>query len=123
MTLSSDAPARRADDFSSLAWGKVDLSLCPRIVVPPPGPQSAAWHRRCTAHFKGLSSQVTLFPVAFESGEGCVLVDVDGNRQTAMTYMVRSVPTLLLFKGGAVVQQSVGLINAKKLKDMLEKVL
>jgi 4-aminobutyrate aminotransferase-like enzyme len=27
-----------------------------------------------------LSSQVKLFPVAFESGEGCVLVDVDGNR-------------------------------------------
>jgi 4-aminobutyrate aminotransferase-like enzyme len=66
--------------FSTLAWGRVDLSSCPRIVVPAPGPESLAWHRRCTQHFKGLSSQVTLFPVAFQSGQGCVLVDVDGNR-------------------------------------------
>jgi 4-aminobutyrate aminotransferase-like enzyme len=50
------------------------------MTVPAPGPKSAEWHRRCTKHFKGLSSQVALFPVAFESGKGCVLVDVDGNR-------------------------------------------
>jgi 4-aminobutyrate aminotransferase-like enzyme len=58
----------------------VDLRRCPRIVVPPPGPRSNDCHQRCTRYFKGLSSQVKLFPVAFESGEGCVLVDVDGNR-------------------------------------------
>ena len=40
---------------------------------------SRAWHDRCTRYFKGLSSQVKLFPVAFESGRGCVLRDVDGN--------------------------------------------
>jgi len=66
--------------FSSLDWAKVDLSCCPKIQVPPPGPKSDEYHRRCTRHFKGLSGQVKLFPVAFESGEGCVLVDVDGNR-------------------------------------------
>ena len=48
--------------------------------MPPPGPKSRECHARCTRHFKGLSSQVKLFPVAFESGDGCVLVDVDGNR-------------------------------------------
>jgi 4-aminobutyrate aminotransferase-like enzyme len=66
--------------FSSLEWGKVNLSRIPAISVPPPGPQSQEQHRRCTRYFKGLSSQVKLFPVAFESGEGCVLTDVDGNR-------------------------------------------
>lgn len=50
-------------------------------------------------------------------------VDVDGNRQTAMNYMVRSIPTLLLFKDGKVAEQSVGLVNAVKLKGMLDKVL
>jgi len=61
-------------------WAKVDLTQIPDIVTPPPGPASQACHARCTAHFKGLSGQVKLFPVAFESGRGCVLTDVDGNR-------------------------------------------
>lgn len=60
-------------------WAHVDLSRYPRIVTPPPGPKSKEWHARCTKHFKGLSGQVKLFPVAFESGSGCTLRDVDGN--------------------------------------------
>jgi 4-aminobutyrate aminotransferase-like enzyme len=60
-------------------WAHVDLSRIPNIKVPPPGPGSQTWHDRCTTYFKGLSSQVKLFPVAFESGYGCVLRDVDGN--------------------------------------------
>nr|MBC8875779.1 aminotransferase class III-fold pyridoxal phosphate-dependent enzyme [Planctomycetota bacterium] len=67
-------------DSSTLSWAKVDLNRFPEIVVPPPGPKSNDYHQRCTKHFKGLSSQVKLFPVAFESGEGCTLVDVDGNK-------------------------------------------
>ena len=61
-------------------WGHVDLDTCPQIVVPPPGPKSIELHGRCTKYFKGLSEQVKLFPVAFESGHGCTLTDVDGNR-------------------------------------------
>jgi 4-aminobutyrate aminotransferase-like enzyme len=52
----------------------------PHMAVAPPGPKSQALHARCARYFKGLSSQVKLFPVAFESGRGCVLRDVDGNR-------------------------------------------
>jgi 4-aminobutyrate aminotransferase-like enzyme len=59
--------------------GEIDLPKAPRIVVTPPGPKSKALHARCTKYFKGLSSQVKLFPVAFESGQGCTLRDVDGN--------------------------------------------
>lgn len=72
------SPAGNA--FSSLEWGRVDLSQVPSITVPPPGPLSQQQHAQCTRYFKGLSSQVKLFPVAFESGQGCVLRDVDGNR-------------------------------------------
>ena len=60
-------------------WAHVDLGAVPNIKVTPPGPESQAWHERCTTYFKGLSGQVKLFPVAFESGYGCVLRDVDGN--------------------------------------------
>lgn len=68
------------DTLSTLEWGRVDLTQVPHVPVPPPGPLSQDWHRRCTQYFKGLSGQVKLFPVTFESGEGCVLRDVDGNR-------------------------------------------
>jgi 4-aminobutyrate aminotransferase-like enzyme len=61
-------------------WAHVDLSEYPCIEVPPPGPKSKALHDRCTKYFKGLSAQVKLFPVAFESGRGCTLIDVDGNK-------------------------------------------
>jgi 4-aminobutyrate aminotransferase-like enzyme len=65
--------------FSTLEWGKTDLTKYPKMVTAAPGPQSKHWHERCTKYFKGLSGQVKLFPVTFESGEGCVLRDVDGN--------------------------------------------
>lgn len=60
-------------------WAHVDLTQVPDIRVMPPGPRSKALHSRCTQYFKGLSSQVKLFPVAFESGHGCILKDADGN--------------------------------------------
>lgn len=61
-------------------WAHVDLSEYPRMRVPAPGPRSRELHERCTRYFKGLSGQVKLFPVVFESVRGCTLVDVDGNR-------------------------------------------
>ena len=64
---------------STLEWAKLDLSACPRIVTDLPGPKSKHYHDRCTQYFKGLSSQVKLFPVTFESGDKCMLRDVDGN--------------------------------------------
>jgi len=60
-------------------WAHVDLDKVPRVATPPPGPKSRQYHERCTRYFKGLSSQVKLFPVVFESGAGCTLTDVDGN--------------------------------------------
>jgi 4-aminobutyrate aminotransferase-like enzyme len=61
-------------------WAKVDLTQYPKMVVPAPGPKSKAMHDRCCKHFKGLSGQVKLFPVVFESGYGCTLKDIDGNQ-------------------------------------------
>jgi 4-aminobutyrate aminotransferase-like enzyme len=64
---------------NSKYWAHVDLTKYPNMRVPAPGPESKKWHDRCTKYFKGLSSQVKLFPVTFESGHGCILRDVDGN--------------------------------------------
>ena len=67
--------------MSKQAWHYVDPATVPHLVTQEiPGPKSRDWHARCTKHFKGLSEQVKLFPVSFESGFGCTLTDVDGNR-------------------------------------------
>jgi 4-aminobutyrate aminotransferase-like enzyme len=78
-TATPPTPPAPTDDFDSRRWGSVDLDAVPHLVTPTPGPQSEQVHARCTKYFKGLSGQVKLFPVAFESGRGCVLRDVDGN--------------------------------------------
>ncbi len=67
------------NELMEASWSHVDLNHVPNMPVPPPGPESQAMHARCTKHFKGLSGQVKLFPVVFESGSGCTLRDVDGN--------------------------------------------
>ena len=58
----------------------MDLTSLPKIVTDElPGPKSKEMHERASGIMKGYSSQVKLFPVCFEKGEGVTLTDVDGN--------------------------------------------
>ncbi|HOX37938.1 MAG TPA: aspartate aminotransferase family protein [Candidatus Brocadiia bacterium] len=59
---------------------RLDLSTCPSIPVPPPGPRSREMHARAERIMRGYSGQVRLFPVVFAEGKGCALQDADGNR-------------------------------------------
>jgi thioredoxin 1 len=52
-----------------------------------------------------------------------VKLNVDDNQQTAAQYQVLSIPTLILFKGGAPVKTVVGAYPKKKLEAELEPVL
>ena len=47
-------------------------------------------------------------------------LDVDNNPQTAQAFGIRSIPTLLFFKGGQVVDQKVGVVPEKILAQTLE---
>jgi len=47
-------------------------------------------------------------------------LDVDTNQATAMRYGIRGIPTLLLFKGGKVVDQKVGAIGKPEFMKMLD---
>jgi 4-aminobutyrate aminotransferase-like enzyme len=60
-------------------WAHVDIKMIPDIKTEVPGPKSKEYHSRASKYMKGYSSQVQLFPVAFESGKGYTLTDVDGN--------------------------------------------
>jgi thioredoxin 1 len=47
-------------------------------------------------------------------------LDVDSNGGTAMRYNIRGIPTLLLFKGGRVVEQRVGAVGKSEVLKMLD---
>ncbi len=48
-------------------------------------------------------------------------LNVDENPSTAGRYSIRGIPTLLLFKGGQIVESIVGLVDKDHLKRMVEK--
>ena len=48
-------------------------------------------------------------------------LNVDDNPDVTMRYMVRGIPTVMLFKGGQIVDQVVGLVDKTALKQMVEK--
>tara|TARA_Y100000768_G_C23598026_1_gene504659 strand:- start:110 stop:436 length:327 start_codon:yes stop_codon:yes gene_type:complete len=50
-------------------------------------------------------------------------VDVDKNQNIAMKYGIRSIPTLLVMKGGEVVNQIVGAVPKENITDVLDKVV
>lgn len=50
-------------------------------------------------------------------------IDVDNHKQAAMEYGIRSIPTLLLFKGGEVVQQVVGALSKHQLEEKIKEYL
>jgi thioredoxin 1 len=58
------------------------------------------------------------------SGKAVVAkLDVDSNRQTAIKFGIQSIPTLLFFKGGRVVDRVIGAVDKKVLKDKLAALL
>ena len=48
-------------------------------------------------------------------------MNIDEHPNTPGKFGVRAIPTLLLFKGGSVVDQLVGLVNRAKIDEMLTK--
>ena len=52
-----------------------------------------------------------------------VKVDVDQNQQTALKYHVRSIPMLLLFKGGQVQATQIGAVGKAQLAQMIDKAI
>jgi len=50
-------------------------------------------------------------------------MDVDKNRQTPVRFGIRNIPTLIMFKGGEVVQTIVGAQTKNQLDEELKKLL
>lgn len=48
-------------------------------------------------------------------------INIDENPKTATVYGVMSIPTLMLFKGGSVMEKLVGLVPKNRLEDLIKK--
>jgi thioredoxin 1 len=48
-------------------------------------------------------------------------LNVEDNKETPTRYGVRGIPTLMLFKGGQVVDQIVGAVPKNRIKELLDK--
>jgi thioredoxin 1 len=76
----------------------------------------ASWCGPCRMIAPHVDEVATAFAGKAKVGK----VDVDSNQGTAARYQVRGIPTLLVFKGGQVVDQVVGAVSKEKLSDMLQ---
>ena len=50
-----------------------------------------------------------------------VKVDVDNNNQTAMKFAIRSIPTLIIVKKGAVIAQHIGAASKAQLEGFINQ--
>ena len=74
----------------------------------------AVWCGPCRA----IAPMVEGLAKAYDGKISVGKLDVDHNQRVASQFGIRSIPTLLLFKGGKVVKQFVG--NSPQLKGQLE---
>jgi thioredoxin 1 len=79
----------------------------------------AVWCAPCKAIAPALEELATQYKGKVKIAK----VDVDENQQVAQQYGIRSIPTLLLFKGGKVVDQLVGAVPKSKLEASLQKAM
>jgi len=66
----------------------------------------------------------TIEALAVEYGDSILFAkcNVDDNPTTPGKYGIRAIPTLLFFKGGALVDKITGMVNRSKLEDAIKKV-
>ena len=80
---------------------------------------SATWCGPC----KQIAPFVEQLSAEYEGQVKVRMVDIDESPGTAAKYGVRGVPTLKVFKGGAVVAEQVGAAPKAKLVDLIKRAL
>lgn len=75
----------------------------------------AVWCGPC----KMISPIVEEMAIEYDGKLKVTKMDVDANPRTSMQYGIRSIPTLLIFKGGQVVEQIVGAVPKRHLQEKL----
>ena len=79
----------------------------------------AEWCGPC----KAIAPILEQIAVDFQDRLDIAKVDVEGSQNTAIKYSNRSIPTLMLFKGGVVEAQHVGIVSKEQLQKLLDSKL
>ncbi|MGA2553517.1 MAG: thioredoxin [Smithella sp.] len=79
----------------------------------------APWCGPC----KAIGPIVEELAVQFKDTVKFMKLNVDENQKTALSYAVRSIPTLILFKDGKVLDTLIGLVPQQRLEDFVKKSL
>ncbi|NOK19827.1 thioredoxin [Corallococcus carmarthensis] len=77
----------------------------------------ATWCAPCRA----IAPAVEALSDQFKGQVKFAKLDIDTNQDTPQKYGVRSIPTLLLFKGGKVVDQIVGAVPRARIEEVVRK--
>lgn len=77
----------------------------------------APWCGPCRA----IGPVVEELAAAYRDRVKVVKINIDENPKTATVYGVMSIPTLVLFKGGSIMEKIVGLVPKGRLEDLIKK--
>lgn len=79
----------------------------------------AVWCGPC----KAIAPHVEALATEYKGKVKVAKMDVDEHQQVPQQYGIRSIPTLLVFKGGRVVDTIVGAVPKAKLEESLKKAM
>ena len=79
----------------------------------------ATWCAPCRAIAPAIEELATQYKGKVKVAK----VNIDDNQDTPQQYGIRSIPTLLVFKGGKVVEQIVGAVPKAKIEAAIQKVV
>jgi thioredoxin 1 len=77
----------------------------------------APWCGPC----KAIGPVVEELAAAYRDRVKVAKINIDENPKTATVYGVMSIPTLVLFKGGSIMEKLVGLVPKNRLEDLIKK--
>ena len=79
----------------------------------------AVWCGPC----KAIAPTVDEIATRYKGKLKVAKMDVDAHQNVPQQYGIRSIPTLLVFKGGKVVASLVGAVNKSKIEEAVEKAM
>jgi len=79
----------------------------------------ATWCGPC----KAIAPSMAKLATEYKGRVKVAKVDIDKNQKVAQEYDIKSIPTLLFFKGGKVVGQLVGSVSKTKIGESIERML